>query len=192
VFKSLINDAKSAAGSLVARYLARASIAVPFLIGFGFAIAAVTLMLVDRFGAVAAYWMVAGGFIAIGLVAGLVVRIKEHEEEAAETQAEREDTKDVASDAMTQAAMQAPLALVGALMSTSFGSNALGGGLKTAGRNLPLVSLLAMVAFLLFWPSPEEDATQAHADSGGEDDSLEGRLRSMPPSGGNGRYHEAA
>ena len=71
MFRGLINDAKSAAGSLVAKYLARASVAVPFIVAFGFATAAITVMLVERYGHVAAYWMVAGGFTLIGLVAAL-------------------------------------------------------------------------------------------------------------------------
>jgi hypothetical protein len=62
MFRGLINDAKSTAGALVAKYLARASMAVPFVAALGFVTAAITLMLVERFGHIAAYWMVAGGF----------------------------------------------------------------------------------------------------------------------------------
>ena len=54
MFKGLINDAKSAAGSVIAKYLARASVVVPFVIAFGFATAALTLVLVERFGAITA------------------------------------------------------------------------------------------------------------------------------------------
>ena len=35
MFRGLINDAKSAAGSLIAKYLARASVAVPFVVALG-------------------------------------------------------------------------------------------------------------------------------------------------------------
>ena len=69
MFRGLINDAKAAAGSLVGKYLMRASVAVPFIIAFGFGIAAITLLLVDRFGAINAYLMVAGDFTLIGLIA---------------------------------------------------------------------------------------------------------------------------
>lgn len=58
----LINQAKLAASDLALKYLARASVAVPFVIALGFALAAVTVMLVERFGQVMAYWMVAGAW----------------------------------------------------------------------------------------------------------------------------------
>ena len=58
MFAGLINQARSAASNLVLKYVARASVAVPFVIAAGFALAAVTVMLVERFGHVMAYWLV--------------------------------------------------------------------------------------------------------------------------------------
>ena len=87
MFRGLLNDVKTAAGSLVARYVARASVAMPFLVAFGFATAAVTLMLVERYGAIAAYWMIAGGFTTIGVVAAAVVSVKEQDEAVADADA---------------------------------------------------------------------------------------------------------
>src|ERR1700738_4664226 len=115
MFRRLINDAKAAAGSLVGKYLVRMSVAVPFIVAVGFAVAAITVMLAHRFGAVTAYWMVAGGFTLIGLLAAFVVSVKEQEEEIAENQAEASDTASVGTDAAAQAAVQAPLALIGTL-----------------------------------------------------------------------------
>jgi len=74
MFRGLINDARSAAGSVVAKYAARASVAVPFIVAVGFATAGITLMLVERFGHRNAYLIVAGGFTALGLLASVVVR----------------------------------------------------------------------------------------------------------------------
>ena len=45
-----IQHAREAASHLVLRYVARASVAVPFLIALGFAIAAIAVMLVGRGG----------------------------------------------------------------------------------------------------------------------------------------------
>ncbi len=159
MFRALINDAKTAAGSLVAKYLARVSVAVPFIAALGFATAAVTIMLVERYGHIAAYWMVAGGFTLIGLVATLVVSVKEQEEEVAESQAEQHDTAEVGADAATQAAVQLPIAMLGALFSSPVGATAALGGVKMLGRNIPLVVLIALIG-MLFWPA--EPA--AHAD----------------------------
>jgi len=164
MFRALINDAKSAATSaasaLVVKYLARASVAVPFIIAVGFAIAAITHLVVNRFGAVAGCWLLAAAFTLIGLAATLFVKRKEQEGADAEQAAAASDTAAVAHEV----AAQAPLALLGALMSTPLGPKALTGGVKTMARNLPLVVLLALIA-MLFWPT-EETAVGEAADDG--------------------------
>jgi predicted histidine transporter YuiF (NhaC family) len=164
MFRGLINDAKSAAGSVIAKYLARASVAAPFIVALGFATAAITLTLVDRFGSIAAYWMVAGGFMVIGLITSFVVSFKEQEEEAAEKQAEQRDTAGVATDTAAQAAAQLPIAALGALFTAPGGAAAAVGGIRMLARNLPLVVLLALLA-LLFWPTEQRaDAEEADAE----------------------------
>jgi hypothetical protein len=50
VFAGLMNQAKDAVSGLVLKYVARASVAIPFVIALGFTIAAVSVMLVERFG----------------------------------------------------------------------------------------------------------------------------------------------
>lgn len=77
MFRALINDAKSAVGAVIGKYAIRASVAVPFVVALGFGIAALTLALVERFGAITAYAIMAGGFAAIGLIAAAVVTVKE-------------------------------------------------------------------------------------------------------------------
>src|SRR6476619_5236567 len=98
MFRGLINDAKSAAASLVARYLARASVAVPFVIAVGFAIAAIAHSVIERFGIVAGCWLLAAGFTLIGLLATLFVKHKEQEDEVADQAAQAADTANVASE----------------------------------------------------------------------------------------------
>jgi uncharacterized membrane protein YhaH (DUF805 family) len=155
MFQGLINSAKSAVSGLVLKYVARASVAMPFVIALGFALAAITVMLVDRFGQITAYWTVAGGLALIGVIAAIVVSVKEHEEEVAEQIAEKTDTEEVVSDATAQAMVQTPIALLGTLF-TSSPATALG-GIRLLARNLPLVLLLVMIG-ALFWPTrPEED-----------------------------------
>ena len=48
MFAGLINQAKSAVSRLVLQYVARASVAVPFIVAVGFALAAITVLLVNR------------------------------------------------------------------------------------------------------------------------------------------------
>jgi hypothetical protein len=159
LFAGLINQAKEAAGHLVLKYVARASVAIPFVIALGFALAAISVMLVERFGHVTSYWIMAGGLATIGVIAAIAVSVKEHEEEIAEQRAEQADTHEVVSDATAQAAVQAPLALLGALLTAPGGATT---ALKVTGllaRNLPLVLLLVMIG-ALFWPN-QTDAEEA-------------------------------
>jgi hypothetical protein len=81
LFAGLINQAKGAVSHLVLRYVARACVAIPFIIAAGFALAALAVMLVERFGHVMGYWLMAGGLAAVGMVAAIAVSLKEHGEE---------------------------------------------------------------------------------------------------------------
>jgi hypothetical protein len=160
VFQGLINSAKTAVSSLILKYVARASVAVPFVIALGFALAGIAAMLVDRFGHIAGYWLMAGGLAAIGAIAAIFVSAREQQEEVADQQAEATDTSKIA----TEVATQAPLAVLGGLLTLP------GGGataLKVAellGRNYPLVLLTALIG-LLFWPtSLNDEETTTRAD----------------------------
>ena len=163
MFAGLINQAKGAVTNLVLRYVARASVAVPFIIAAGFALAALAVMLVARFGHVAGYWLMAGGLAAIGVVAGIAVSMKEHGEDVAEQQAEQTDTKETFSEATSQAMVQAPMALASALLTTSGGATSALQLAKLLGRNLPLVLFLAMIG-VLFWPSAQTESSLAEGE----------------------------
>jgi hypothetical protein len=172
VFAGLMNHAKAAVSGLVFKYVARASVAIPFVIALGFALAAITVMLVQHFGHVAAYWIMAAGLGSIGLIAAIAVSVKEHEEEVAEQKAEKTDTQEVASDATMQAITQAPLALLGALVASPGGATTALKVARILGRNFPLVLLLVMIG-ALFWPTEEashfdEDAERARKPNGSE------------------------
>lgn len=156
----MVNDAKAALSALAMEYLARASVAVPFLISLGFALAAITLTLIERFGSVTAYWVMAGGLAVVGVLAAALVSAKEQQEEIAEKQAEETDTGAVATDALAQAVTQAPLALLGSLLSSPGAPNMAFLVARALGRNWALVLLLAAIA-ALFWPSASASAAGA-------------------------------
>ena len=155
MFRGLINDAKSAASSLVLKYVARASVAIPFVIALGFALAALTVWLVNQYGYVTGYLLMAGGLAAVGVVAALAVSFKEHEEEVADQVAQEADTPSVA----TEVAAQAPLALLGALFTVPGGASSTLQVAQVLGRNFPLVLLLVVIG-ALFWPSEEGEDTE--------------------------------
>jgi hypothetical protein len=180
VFAGLINQAKSAVSGLVVKYVARASVVVPFVIAAGFGLAAITVVLVERFGQVMTYALVAGGMALIGVVAALAVSVKEQEEEIAEQLAEEADTGDVMSEATAQAVVQTPIALLGALLSMPGGATSALGVARVLGRNLPLVLLLVIMG-LLFWPreetAPPEDDVDAVRRPNGSDEPMPSALR---------------
>ena len=180
MFAALINQAKAAASGLVLKYLARASVAVPFVIALGFALVAITMMLVERFGHVMAYWMVAGGLAVIGIVAAAAVSLKEQEEEEAEQAAQVADTGNVVSEATAQAVVQTPIALLGALFSMPGGPASALSIARVLGRNFPLVLLLLMIG-ALFWPSDDAGSSDEQVDTvrkpNGADDHMPSALR---------------
>lgn len=179
MFAGLINQAKSAASHLVLKYVARASVAVPFVIAAGFALAAITVMLVERFGHVIAYWLVAGGLALIGVIASIVVSVKEREEESAEQQAAKTDTEEVVSDATDQALAQTPIAWLGAVMTMPGGAAGALSAARLLGRNWPLVLLLAMIG-ALFWSTenaPADEDVVATRKPNGSDDHMPSALR---------------
>ena len=163
MFRGLINDAKLAASSLVLKYVARASVAIPFVIALGFGLAALSVWLVNQYGYVTGYLIMAGGLAAVGVIAALVVSFKEHEEEVADEVAANADTSNVA----TEVAAQAPLALLGALFTLPGGASSALKVAQVLGRNFPLVLLLVLTG-ALFWPSEEgEDIESARPHSNG-------------------------
>lgn len=183
MFAGLVNEAKAAASGLLLKYVARASVAVPFAIALGFALAATTVMLVQWFGHATAYWIMAVGLALVGLIAAVAVSIKEEQEEKAEELAEQTDTQEVVSEATAQALGQAPIALLGALASAPGGVTTLLPVVRLLARNLPLVLLVVMIG-ALFWPSgtqPEQSAEPAEGNSeAGEDFDGPVPLRPVP------------
>jgi hypothetical protein len=152
---------------------------VPFVIAAGFALAAITVMLVERFGHVMAYWLVAGGLALIGVIASIVVSVKEHEEEAAEQQAAKTDSEEVVSDATAQALVQTPVALLGAIMTMPGGAAGALGAARLLGRNWSLVLLLVVIG-ALFWPTedaPAEEDVVVGRKPNGSDDPMPSSLR---------------
>ena len=187
MFRGFINDAKSAAGSVVDRQAARASVVVPFLIATGFATAGTALTLIEHVSQRDAYLILAGGFSAIGLLTALVVRSKEQEAVVAEKRAAKAEAaqvhtvSDTASVAATVAA-ELPLALIGALLTSTTGPVSVASVARTVGRNLPLVALLAGIGFLLWPQSVSEEVEIAGGDRGTAPDAI--RPNGVDPAAG--------
>jgi uncharacterized membrane protein len=102
VFAGLIHKAKSAAMHASLKYVARAAVAIPFIIGLGFVVAAIATMLVERFGNISGYWMMSGGLMVLGVVAAIAVWMRERGAKAAGDKAENAQTR----EARTRAAFR--------------------------------------------------------------------------------------
>jgi hypothetical protein len=150
VLEGLINEAEAAAGAVVSKYAARASVVVPFLVALTFATLAVTFVLIDRYDAISAFTIVALGYGAIGVVAAISVtnieRAKTEQRVAVQDAATSTVTADVAKTVMAEA----PLALAASLLSTVGGPSAALGVTRALVRNWPLVVLTGLVGVLVF------------------------------------------
>jgi len=151
MFRGVINSAKNAASNLVGKYLARASVAVPFVIATGFALAGLTVLLSQRYGSLTAYWVMAGGLCLVGILAAALVSAKEHKEEAAQIAAEKVDTSSTVSDAAFDAMSQAPIALLGSILAIPAGPATALSAARLVGRNWPMAVLFVLIGGL-FWP----------------------------------------
>ena len=171
MLKGAINHAASVAGSVVAGYAARASTAVPFIVGFAFATAALTLLLIDRFGHRDAYLMLAGVFALLGSVAALIVRARERgteKEVGADATSANITSKPVFEDAAARGAVAMPFAVLGAVL-TALGPAPFQSLLGILGRNLPLVLVLSATGAFVWRKAPHDPgtaATQAEANLG--------------------------
>jgi hypothetical protein len=152
VARGFADRAEAALASLAIQYAERAGVAVVFAIAAGFAIAAIAVMLIDRFGSVVACWIMTGGLLVFGVAAGILMRVKERADAAKQRKSIKEETRAVA----TAAATRAPLLLAGGVLSTHAGASAALTLTRLLGRNLSLVALLALVGGLL-WPTRTGD-----------------------------------
>lgn len=82
MFSSLFAKAKSAVGHVIEQQLLRASVAVPFILCLGYALAGVTTLLGNSYGWTAAYWIMAGAMALIGVVASVAIAVRERAERA--------------------------------------------------------------------------------------------------------------
>ena len=145
MFSRLISYATSGVTDLIAKYAIRASVAVPFLFALAFALAGLTVVLIDHFGYQAAYFMLAGGFAAVGLIAAIVVWLKERNEEREDFSSAFGTVAPIATAAL-ETSKQIPRAIAGGASEATGTFRALA---DVAVRNWPLVLAAGIVVVLL-------------------------------------------
>jgi len=106
---------------MLAGYVARAFVAVPFIIAFGFATAALSLLLIDRFGQRDAYLIIAGIFMLVGVVAALIVNGKESRTESSTAIATGPNKKALNRRSMATGTVVIILLIAGAMLCAVLG-----------------------------------------------------------------------
>lgn len=146
MFDRLFRRAERKIDSVVAKYVRRVVVAVPLLIAAAFATAAISVKVVEVYGPVNGYAMMAGGFaglaaiIAIFAFASAARTPVEDAEAAAASESEKEKLRAgdesplVPPELLSVLAAAAPAAIPGVA--------------RAAARNLPLLVALAIIGYL--------------------------------------------
>ncbi|MGE0023754.1 MAG: hypothetical protein AB7S70_09015 [Hyphomicrobium sp.] len=174
MYQGLLKRAESTIGSVLAKYLGRALVAVPLLVAAGFATAALTVKAVEVYGAVTACTMMAALFAVIGFVTMAIVGIEQRPaaEPAAEDQAASAADSPAPDDELDPISLLTPELRT---VLTSMAPVAIPGIARGVGRNLPLIFALALLAFIISRfgeidadaaaASEESDIDQANLDA---------------------------
>lgn len=143
MFQGIFRRAELAVDSVVAKYVGRVTVAVPLIVAAGFATAALTVKLVELYGAVTAYALMAALFAVLGMLTAAFVGIRPVGQEEAPAEAaageSSESVKEVENlltpEVRAVLATAAPMALPAVA--------------RVILRNLPLVVLLAIATYIV-------------------------------------------
>lgn len=143
MFDRIFRRAERKIDSVVSKYVRRAIVAVPLLIAALFATAAISVMLVEKYGAVNGYAMMAGGFAALAAVVALFALTGQ---QTPVEEAEAAAAKDAEQVKRDDEAPLVPSELWSVIMAAA--PIALPGVARTAARNLPMLVALAIIGYL--------------------------------------------
>ncbi|MBS0243982.1 MAG: hypothetical protein JSS20_17555 [Proteobacteria bacterium] len=146
MLQSLFKRAEATVDSAIASFVTRTLIALPFLVGAGFATAAGSIWFVDQLGTVWGLAAIAGVYFAIGALAASVVAIRS--ERAASKRAEA-TMRAESQDGGPSSSMDRDMAMAAL---TAVAPVALQSATRLAFRNLPLVAAIGAAAFVLSRP----------------------------------------
>lgn len=175
MFQGLFKRAERSFDQAVSRIVTRAAVAVPLLVAGGFATAALTVKLLELYGPITGYALMAALFAVIGVATMAIVGVgsagapveqatAEPEKAADTTAATGQETTDI-SDLLTPE-MRTLLA--------SIAPAAVPGLVRGVGRNLPLIFVLALVAFVISRFAESPNLGEAGESETGETDQAPG------------------
>jgi hypothetical protein len=172
MLQGLFKRAENTIDSVVAKYVGRVTTAIPLVIAGGFATAALTVKLVDTYGAVAGYSLMAALFAMIGLITMAVVGTEARPSDGTASEAPVAATSDDASQPSSSA--EGPDLLTSELLTpevraflSSAAPMALPSIARGIGRNLPLILILALIGFVISRFAETSSGLAASDENGG-------------------------
>ena len=150
MFGKLFSHLTSGISNAVTKYALRVSVAVPFVLAMAYGLAALTTILIASYGYREAYLLMTGGFVALGILSGILVWIKERRAEADE-KVQEANSRTTAALAVTAAKTAKELP---AAVSANDAKSSIGGLGDLAIRNWPVV--VAGSLLLLFLGAPSQ------------------------------------
>jgi hypothetical protein len=161
MFQALFKRVETSVDGIVDRFLDRVTVAVPLIVAAGFGTTALTIKLIELYGAVTACILMAFVFVALGLVAAAITATPsiEQTESTARTAAETAETEtgtDTDLEDLFTPEIRAFLATAAPV--------ALPGVTRSMLKNLPLLIVLAVAAYLFSIFSTPEANSEPVAD----------------------------
>lgn len=164
MFDRIFRRAERKIDSVVSKYVRRAIVAVPLLIASLFATAAASVKLVEMYGAVNGYGIMAAGFLLLSAVVALFaftgdltpVEEAEAKAEDAEKVKQSDESPLVPPELLSLIMAAAPVALPRVA--------------RTAARNLPIIVALAIIGYLFSRYASNTSGPDAAAGDSGDTD----------------------
>jgi hypothetical protein len=147
MLQSLFRRAEATVDNAIASVLARALVAIPFLVAAGFGTAALAIYAYDSFGVAGGNLLMAGVFCLVGLICAAVVAVQLRSKSGTDAPSGEQPAADAAAgskplfDPVDRDVMAA--------VATAVGPMALPLVLRTVMRNLPLLAAIAAAGFVL-------------------------------------------
>ncbi len=169
MFQGLLKRAERSIDSAVTKVIDRALVAAPLIVAGGFATAALTVWLVEHYGHVLAYALMAGAFALIGLITMAVLGTGTAPRASSESAAPEADETAGASDEDASSDMDLFAFLtpeVRAIL-TSAAPVAVPGIARGVTKNLPLILLVTLIGFVVsrFAQTSRETPTSSDAQT---------------------------
>ena len=161
MFEAIVNRAQRSVETVVLKYVARAAVALPFIIALGFGTASAAVKLSEDFGTMTAYGILAASFAGIGLAASAAIAVSAPTPVSVVKGAEPPTAISEIENASTSTLpdTEVLLAALGTL-----GPTAIPGLARLLVRHLPLIVGLIVIAYLLLSSSKQPDVAPASTD----------------------------